>query len=144
MGAKTVLLIDDEQGYLEPLSDALTSLGVRVLIARTASAGLQVLDKEHVDLVTVDIMMDPGPELADKVDSHSAGVFVCREIRRLHPDVSVFCLSVVNDSDTIRQIRDMGVWFLRKGETPLKTVLDRLRSSLTGVAFSTDERDLRF
>ena len=68
---KTALLIDDEQGFLEPLADALESEGVQVLKARTAEQALQLLTQEHVDLVTIDIMLDPGQSLEDLVDSHS-------------------------------------------------------------------------
>ena len=50
----------------------------------------------------------------------------------------VFCLSVVSDENAIRKIQSFGVKFLRKGETPLRTVLNMMRSRLTGIAYSTD------
>lgn len=140
MVKKTVLLIDDEQAFLEPLADALEFEGHRVLKARSAQQALQLLESERVDLVTIDIMLDPGTQLADNVASHSAGVFLCEQIRSKFPNMDAFCISVVSDIKTIRNIESMGVRFLRKGETPLRTVLNMLRSRLTGVAYST-ERD---
>jgi DNA-binding NarL/FixJ family response regulator len=137
---KTALLIDDEQGFLEPLADALEFEGVRVLKARSAEEGLRLLDQEHVDLVTIDIMLDPGPALGGRVDSHSAGLFLCREIRKKYPHLDAFCISVVSDASVIREIESLGIRFLRKGETPLRTVLNMLRSRLTGTAYST-QRD---
>lgn len=137
---KTALLIDDEQGYLEPLADALESEGVRVLKARTAEEALQLLRREHVDLVTIDIQLEPGPSLEDRVDSHSTGLFLCHEIRKKYPQLDAFCISVVTDIGTIREIESLGIRFLRKGETPLRTVLNMLRSRLTGIAYSS-ERD---
>ncbi len=137
---KTALLIDDEQAFLEPLADALEFEGVRVLKARTAEQALELLDREHVDLVTIDIMLDPGRDLGNKVDSHSTGLFLCREIRKKYPQLDAFCISVVSDVGTIREIESLGIRFLRKGETPLRTVLNMLRSRLTGVAYSS-ERD---
>jgi DNA-binding NarL/FixJ family response regulator len=139
---KTALLIDDEQGFLEPLADALEFEGVRVLKARTAQDALELLAKEQVDLVTIDIMLDPGARLAAKVKSHSAGLFLCREIKRKYPFIAAFCISVISDIATIREIESLGVRFLRKGETPLRTVLNMLRSKLTGLAYSS-ERDRR-
>jgi DNA-binding NarL/FixJ family response regulator len=136
---KTALLIDDEQGFLEPLADALEFEGVRVLKARTAEEGLRLLEQEHVDLVTIDIMLDPGPDLS-RVDSHSTGLFLCREIRKKYPQLNAFCISVVSDASVIREIESLGIRFLRKGETPLRTVLNLLRSRLTGIAYST-QRD---
>jgi DNA-binding NarL/FixJ family response regulator len=134
---KTALLIDDEQGFLEPLADALEFEGIRVLKARTAEQALQLLEREHVDLVTIDIMLDPGQELGGRVDSHSTGLFLCHEIRKKYPQLHAFCISVVSDVAVIRQIESLGIRFLRKGETPLRTVLSMLRSRLTGTAYST-------
>ena len=137
---KTALLIDDEQGFLEPLADALGFEGVRVLKARTAEEALKLLERERVDLVTIDIMLDPGQTLGKRVDSHSTGLFLCHEIRRKYPQMDAFCISVVSDVNVIRKIEALGIRFLRKGETPLRTVLNILRSRLTGIAYST-QRD---
>jgi hypothetical protein len=60
------------------------------------------------------------------------------------PALHVFSLSVLNDRNTLDEIQKLGVRCLRKGETPLKTVIDMIRSRLTGVAYSTDKRDLSF
>lgn len=141
MRAKTVLLIDDEQVFLEALADALEFEGYTVLKARTADEALQILERQHIDLVTIDIMLDPGTVLGNEIDSHSTGVLLCREIRRKYPNIDAFCISVVSEMNTIREIESLGIRFLRKGETPLRTVLAMLRSRLTGIAYST-ERDL--
>lgn len=135
---KTVLLIDDEQGFLEALSDALEYEGYRVLKATTAESALEILDSEKVDLVTIDIMLPPGESLQGKVDSHTSGIFLCEEITRRFPKIDAFCISVVSDRRIIRRIQKLGVKFLRKGETPLRTVLHMLRSALTGIAYSTE------
>lgn len=138
MACKTVLLIDDEQTFLEPLTDALEFEGHRVLKARTAEEALRLLDTERIDLVTIDIMLDPGKALENEVESHNTGLFLCQEIRNTHPKIDAFCISVVSDMSTIRKVEALGIRFLRKGETPLRTVLDMLRSRLTGIAYSTD------
>jgi len=138
---KTVLLIDDEQAFLEALADALEWEGYRVLKARTGQEALEILEREKVDLVTIDIMLDPGKDLEDKIDSHSTGLFLCEQITHKYPHIDAFCISVISEMKIIRQVESFGVCFLRKGETPLRTVLDMLRSRLTGVAYSS-ERDL--
>jgi CheY-like chemotaxis protein len=135
---KTVLLIDDEQGFLSPLVDALEFEGHRVLRASSASEALSILASERVDLVTIDIMLDPGQGLEKSVDSQTAGLYLCEVIRRKYPWIDAFALSVVTDRSLIKQIESYGVRFLRKGETPLRTVLDKLRSRLTGIAYSSD------
>lgn len=137
MQQKTILIIDDEIGFIEALEDALVFEGHNVLKAATAEEALRILKKEHVDLATVDIMMPPGPSLESQVASHRTGVALCLTIRKLYPNIAVFCISVVSDRDTIREVEKMGVRFLRKGETPLRTVLAMIRSKLTGLAYST-------
>ncbi len=135
---KTILLIDDEQSFLEALADALEFEGCRVLKAQTGQKALEILSSERIDLVTIDIMLDPGESLNEKIDSHKTGLFLCKEIRLKYPQIPAFCISVVSEIDTIRQIESLGIRFLRKGETPLRAVLDKLRSTLTGIAYSTD------
>ena len=136
MPAKTLLLIDDDQMFLEPLVDALTFEGYRVLTARTGEEGLAYLAKESVDLVTVDIMLDPGDSLQDKVTSQTTGVFLCGEIRRLYPHMNVFCISVVSDPETVAPIHKLGIRVLNKGEISLRKVLELLRASLSGIVYS--------
>jgi len=135
---KTVLLIDDEQSFLEPLADALEAEGYRTLKARTADEAFTLLEEERIDLVTVDIMLDPGGAFEEDVDSHKTGIYLCEEIRKCWPDIDVFCISVVSDMRIIRHVEKLGVRFLRKGETPLRTVLNMLRSRLTGIAYSSE------
>jgi DNA-binding response OmpR family regulator len=135
---KTVLLVDDEQGFLEALADALEHEGYRVLKATTAEAALNILNKESVQLVTVDVMLSPGPSLESQTTSQDAGIWLCEKIATEYPKLDVFCLSVVSDVKTIRRIEAFGVRFLRKGETPLRTVINMMQSRLTGIAYSTD------
>lgn len=140
MTEKTILLVDDERGFSEPLEDALTHEGYRVLRAITAEEALGILAREKIDLATVDVMMPPGPGLESKTSSQRAGLYLCQEVVKRYPNLDLFCLSVVNDPDLIRDIQALGVRFLRKGETPLATVLNMIRSRVTGIAYSS-ERD---
>jgi len=138
LSAKTVLLVDDEQGFLEPLEDALSFEGHVVLKASNVSDALGILATRHIDLITIDIMLDPGPKLVGKIKSHVAGFYLCKAVRDRYPHIPAFCISVINDPAMIRRIEALGIRFLRKGETPLRTVLNLLRSRLTGIAYSTD------
>ncbi|MFZ0959665.1 MAG: response regulator [Terriglobia bacterium] len=139
MTAKTILLIDDEQGFLEPLEDALKHEGYRVLKARDASTAVDILKRERIDLVSVDIMLSPGARLEGSVDAQRAGVYLCELIAKDYPALDAFCLSVVTDAKTIGHIKSLGIRFLRKGETPLRTVLRLMTSRLTGhVTYGND------
>ena len=56
---KVILAIDDEEHILELLSYNLESNGFRVLTADSGEDGLELLEREAVDLVLLDIML-PG------------------------------------------------------------------------------------
>lgn len=142
MAQKTILLIDDEQGLLEALADALLHEGHRVLTATTGEDALAVLAQEQVDLATVDIMLPPGRSLEGETPAQRTGLYLCQRIVKQYPKLDLFCLSVVSDPVLIKEIQSLGVRFLRKGETPLVTVLNMMKSRLTGIAYST-ERDGR-
>jgi hypothetical protein len=85
-------------------------------------------------------MLSPGVGLEGEVDAQRAGIYLCERVAKDYPNVDAFCLSVVTDAGTIRRIQKLGITFLRKGETPLRTVLNLMRSKLTGVAYSTEHR----
>ena len=135
MSQKTVLLVDDEPAFLEALEDALVSVGIRVLKARDVTTALDILAREKIDLITIDVMLSPGAKLQNQVDAQQAGVYLCERVSHEYPHLPAFCLSVVNNEGTIRRIQDFGVRFLRKGETPLRTVLGIIQGKLKGVGF---------
>jgi len=139
MASKTILVVDDEQGFIEPLRDALEFEGYRVLSATTVEDALRVINSEAVDLVTVDIMMPPGSGLESQVSSQEAGLFLCKKLRQTRPNLDVFCISVVSDERIVGEIKDLNIRFLRKGETPLRTVLAMIQSCITGVAYDSDD-----
>ena len=140
MAKKRVLLVDDDEWFLEPLVDALSFEGFDVQTVGSAEECLNRLAKSAFDLVTVDIMLDPGESLKDRVSTQTAGVFLCKEIKRLYPRMDVMCISVVSDPNTVRPIRDLGFNVLKKGETPLRTVLNMIRSKLSGIVYTTGWR----
>ena len=144
MRRKTVLIVDDERGFIEALHDALDYEGFRVLTATTAEEALRILKKERVDLATVDIMMPPGRSLESQARSQRTGIVLCRTIRKLYPHIHVFCISVVSDTNTIKEIEKYGIRFLRKGETPLRTVLNMITTKLTGRTFGPSRDDDKY
>ncbi|WP_428484310.1 response regulator [Rhodopila sp.] len=53
----TVLVVEDEFGIAELISSVLTDEGYRVLLAVNGKQGLELLTREHPDLVFTDYMM---------------------------------------------------------------------------------------
>lgn len=135
MQQKTILIIDDERAYIEALQDALEFEGYRVLTATTAEEALRIIKKERVSLATVDIMMPPGHSLESQAKSEMTGVVLCRTIKKLYPHIKMICISVVTNIDIIKEIESYNIQFLRKGEVPLRTVLDVIATKLFGRSF---------
>lgn len=141
MNQKTVMIVDDERGYAEGLQDALDYEGFKVLTATTAEEALRILKNERVDLATVDIMMPPGRSLESQARSYRTGVILCRTIKKLYPRTSIICISVVTDRDTIKEIESQNIRFFRKGEVPLRTVLNAITTKLLGRSFTSSNDD---
>ena len=77
-----LLIVDDEEGIRFSLRGILEDEGYGVLEAKSAEAGLVLLDAEKVDLVFLDIWL-PGMD----------GLAMLDEIRRLHPSLPVIMIS---------------------------------------------------
>ncbi|WP_319244984.1 HD domain-containing phosphohydrolase [uncultured Propionivibrio sp.] len=90
----TVLLVDDEPNILSSLRRLLRPTGYRTLIAESGRAGLEILEKEHVDLVISDMRM---PEMD--------GARFLEEVRNRWPEVVRILLTGYADiSSTIAAI----------------------------------------
>ena len=69
--ALTVLVVEDEDSFVDALTVGLTREGFRVQVARDGAAALDVFDAVNPDLVLLDVML---PKIS--------GIDVCRELRR--------------------------------------------------------------
>ena len=67
----TVLVVEDEDSFVEALTIGLTREGFRVRVARDGAEALDVFDAVRPDLVLLDVML---PKMS--------GLDVCRELRR--------------------------------------------------------------
>ncbi len=61
----TVLVVDDDQGIRQAMSDVLARAGCRVLEASDGPAALSVVEAQRPDLVFVDMTMPGGMDGAD-------------------------------------------------------------------------------
>lgn len=79
----SVLLVDDEEMFLQSIARILKRKGIEVATAPDALSALKLLGKEHpCDCIVLDVRM---PEMD--------GLTALVEIRRLKPDVPVILLS---------------------------------------------------
>lgn len=79
----TILLVDDEQGFVETMAKRLDNRGLTVHTALNGQEGLDVLAKEHsIDVVVLDVKM-PGMD----------GIEVLKKIKGDFPLVEVIMLT---------------------------------------------------
>ncbi len=119
----TVLLVDDEPGFIDALAASLEARGYGCIIATNMSDGVKQLGKYSVNVVVTDIMMPPGSAFK-RVESDEAGFHFIEYIQQNWPNLPIVCLSVIADQAKIRLLTARGVRYLRKGETPLDTAIE--------------------
>ena len=68
----SILLVEDEESFVEALSVGLSREGFEVIVARTGTEGLDAFSRSHPDCVLLDLML-PG----------MSGIDVCRKIREM-------------------------------------------------------------
>jgi DNA-binding NtrC family response regulator len=78
----TILLVDDEQMFLQSIARILKKKGMGVCTAPDGPTALKLLGKEKCDCIVLDVRM---PEMD--------GLATLEEIRRRDPDVPVLLLS---------------------------------------------------
>ncbi len=80
--AISVLLVDDEESFVETMQKRLAARRLEVRVANSGMAGLEELGKDHVDVVVLDVKM-PGMD----------GIETIRAIKERFPLVEVILLT---------------------------------------------------
>jgi CheY-like chemotaxis protein len=127
----TVLLVDDEPGFIEALVLSLESRELTCLSARNVTEGIKILEQNQVNILVTDIMM-PGGAKFEGVDAAEAGFHLIDYVQDRWPKIPIVCLSVIGDQARIRLLKRRGIRYLRKGETPLSTAIDVILSIARG------------
>lgn len=127
----TVLLVDDEPGFIEALVLALESRDLTCLSSRNMTEGINVLERTPISVLVTDIMMPGGPRFQG-VDAAEAGFHLIDYVQEHWPQIPIVCLSVIGDQARIRLLKRRGIRYLRKGETPLSTAIEIIVSIASG------------
>jgi DNA-binding NtrC family response regulator len=81
-----ILLVDDEQYILKTLGPSLETQGWNVMTVDNGEKAIELIDKEHFDLVITDLVM-----------GDADGIAVLKAIRASHPDMMVMILTGYGD-----------------------------------------------
>lgn len=95
-----ILLVDDENGFLEYTSRRLRARGLTVETALSGADAIEYVKNNHVDVVVLDILM---PEMD--------GVETLKKIKQIKPDVQVVMLTGHGTQESADQGREHGAAF---------------------------------
>jgi putative two-component system response regulator len=84
-----ILIADDEEMIRELIHITLTKEGFTCFQASNAEEGLEIINKQQLDLALLDIMM-PG----------RSGIELLKDIKQASPDTTVLMITAMNDMDT--------------------------------------------
>ena len=132
MSKPLVLIVDDEDGIRESLSDIFADEDYRVQTAASGEQALQLLDSETPDLVLLDVWL-PGID----------GLQTLKSIKDLNPDVPVVMISGHGNIEmAVRSTKDGAYDFLEK-PLSLERVLLVSSRAIERKALEVENRSLR-
>jgi len=114
-----LLVIDDEEGIRNLLDILLRRRGYDVVLADGGRKGLELLRREHPDVVVLDLKM---PEMD--------GITVLQQIRSLNSDQPVIILTGAATPGMEQQVRALGVTEFVEKEFSLHRLGDALKRVL--------------
>lgn len=115
-----ILIVDDEQDFVEMLSLRLTDAGHRVRSAFDGDAGLEALAEAEYDVVLLDIRM-PGKD----------GITVLKAIKSTYPVVEVILLTGHGTIDTAVEGLKSGAFDYVQKPARFEELLEKLEAART-------------
>ena len=88
-----LLIVDDDINIQRLYKDSLEDEGYEVIVASSGTSGLEMFEREHPDMVTLDILM---PDID--------GISLLRKMKEQRPDVPVIMSTAYDYRD------DFAVW----------------------------------
>jgi len=98
-GDEKVLVVDDVLEQREIATAVLRKLGYQVATVSSGEEAIAYVEKESVDILVLDMIMDPGID----------GLETYRQILALHPGQKAVVASGYSETDRVRQILALGV-----------------------------------
>ncbi len=120
---KTILIIDKDKGFLLSLKTILSKVGSihSILTAEEASIAIEVLEKNFVSLVVVDLQICGANDFS-----------LLAHISELYPDIPVITTTAHDAPELERRARDLGATdCITKGSSPEK-ILEIIEFTLSG------------
>jgi len=132
MTEPTILVVDDEEGIRESISDILEDEGYEVFTSGSGEEALKFMKEQNFDLVLLDIWL-PGID----------GIQTLKEIKNQKPDIPVIMISGHGNIEVAVKATKMGAYdFLEKPLT-LERVLLSSKRALERRTLEIENKELR-
>lgn len=115
MGAKRILVVDDQESMREMLSELLQMMGYETRAVEGGEQALQSLQEAATDLVITDLNM-PGMD----------GMELMKRIKTLHPGLPVIIITGYGTFNTERQVLSSGA----DGYIPKPCTINRVQETV--------------
>jgi len=129
----TILFVEDEQRGVNPYFRRLEKKGFHCVLAKDGDEAIARLQKEKFDLLSLDVMFDPGKALAGRVDPRRAGLHLLELIRQkklpnCDPDLKVIVLTAVVNPQIEEMMKKLNVIDYLKKPIPFDKVIETFMS----------------
>jgi two-component system nitrogen regulation response regulator NtrX len=132
MSKPLLLIVDDEDGIRESLSDIFRDEGYRTLTAETGEEALEMLRSEKPDLVLLDIWL-PGMD----------GIETLEMMRESHEDVTAIMISGHGNIELAVKATKMGAYDFLEKPLSLERVVLASKLALERKSLEQENRELR-
>ena len=112
-----LLLVDDEQEFVETLADRLKMRDLDATIARDGEEALSAVEKEEPDVIVLDVKM-PGID----------GIEVLRRVKEAYPNVEVIILTGHGSERDEEAARRLGAFDYVKKPADLDTLVTSVQN----------------
>jgi DNA-binding response OmpR family regulator len=113
-----LLIVDDEEGYVNVLSKRMTKRDIDVTVALSGSGGIQALRRQDFDVAVLDLKMED-----------MDGIEVLKIFKKMDPNLPVIMLTGHGSEKAAKEGVALGAFDYLTKPCELEELLDRIREA---------------
>lgn len=115
-----ILVVEDEKPMARALELKLQHSGFEVLVANDGQTALDIMQKEKIDLILLDLMIP-------KID----GFGVIHALRERKSKTPIFVTTNLSQEDDAKKVKELGAaGYFVKSDTPINKLVDHIVATL--------------
>ncbi|MCI0619290.1 response regulator [bacterium] len=128
-----VLFVEDEPRGVNPYFSSLAKRGFDCTLAKNGDEAVAKLRAEKFDILSLDIMFDPGKAFTERIEPRRAGLYLLELIRQgkisnCDPNLKVIILTAVVNPQLEEIMKRLGVHAYLKKPVPFNKVIETFMS----------------